>query len=577
MLTAVGALLAAFAFPADSFADNTSGCDFAASGTTQSCSGPLAGSTFAGGDGNLQASPTAFGSTDWSNVPGRNTGIDLASGPGDNSFGQGTKEDNASVTVVNGSIPPNKSDLTRFYEASETGSNSHNLLYLAWERTNVLGSANMDFEINQATTPSLGAPGPHLINRTAGDLLVTFDFTNGGGKPTLSLQFWLTSGSTTQCFASNSFPCWGDHVTLNGSNSIGAVNNLDPVTDLINPTGGNACPGTTPTCAALTFGETAIDLTAANVFPSGTCKAFGSVFLKSRASASFGSEVKDFVAPVPVNISNCGQIIIRKVTQPSPDPTDSTFNYTTTGGLTPPTFVLKNGQKQDYGSTVPVGSYSVTETDPTSLHFAFLSLDCNASNNSNGSSEVISGRTVNIILKADDVVDCTYTNVLQLGAIKITKTSSKTAATPLQGAMFSITGPNSFSDSVTTLADGTVCVGHLVFGTYSVQETAAPPGYKIDDTTAHIVTVNATSTCGDGNEATFSATDTPLTDLTITVTSEAANGTISTITCVAGTAGGGGGNIGTSPQTGSTATVTAGPGVTALTPGTYTCTVLIDP
>src|SRR5206468_8442811 len=107
------------------------------------------------------------------------------------------------------------------------------------------------------------------------------------------------------------------------------------------------------------------------------------------------------------------------------DPTDTTFGYTTTGGLTPATFGLKNGQSRDYGSSVPAGPYSVTETDPTSLNFAFVSLDCSASHNTNGSSESISGRTVNIVLAADDIVDCTYTNKLQLGALKITKTSSK--------------------------------------------------------------------------------------------------------------------------------------------------------
>src|SRR5262245_9990363 len=113
------------AIPATSFADNPSGCDFAANGTTQSCVGPLSGSTFAGGDGNLLTNPTTFGPTDWQNVSGRNTGVDLPSGSGDNSFGQGTKEDNPNVSVVSGSIPPNKSDLTRFYEASEFVNNSN--------------------------------------------------------------------------------------------------------------------------------------------------------------------------------------------------------------------------------------------------------------------------------------------------------------------------------------------------------------------------------------------------------------------------------------------------------------------
>src|SRR6266480_6549555 len=145
VLAAAVVLGTGIAIPAASFADNPTGCDFAATGTTQSCSAPLTGSTFAGGDGNLLASPTTFGSTDWQNVAGLNPGFDLPSGTGDNSFGQGTKEDNAAVSVVSGSIPPNKSNLTRFYEASEIGSNGHNFLYLAWERSNVLGSGNNDF------------------------------------------------------------------------------------------------------------------------------------------------------------------------------------------------------------------------------------------------------------------------------------------------------------------------------------------------------------------------------------------------------------------------------------------------
>src|SRR5215469_9742432 len=312
------ATLITIGIPALSLADNASGCDFAATGSTQSCLPSLSGSTFAGGDGNLLTNPTTFGSTDWQNVAGLNPGFDLPSGSGDNSFGQGTKEDNPAVSVVSGSIPPNKSDLTRFYEASEFA-NGSNFLYLAWERTNVLGSANMDFEINQAATPNLGSPGPHTIVRTAGDLLVTFDFTNGGGRPTLGLLTWVTSGPTSQCFSSNSLPCWGNHVDLNSSDSIGAVNNLDAVTDPI-------APNAPRSLSALTFGEAAINLTAAGVFPPGTCEAFGSAFLKSRASASFGSEVKDFVAPVPVNISNCGQVTIIKHTDPRGQ--DQVFSYT---------------------------------------------------------------------------------------------------------------------------------------------------------------------------------------------------------------------------------------------------------
>jgi hypothetical protein len=430
-MTVTAFALFAVVFVTASSADNPSGCDFAATGTTQSCSSPLTGSTFAGGDGNLLTSPTTFGSTDWQNVAGLHAGFDLPSGTGDNSFGQGTKEDNAAVTTVSGSIPPNKSDLTRFYEASEIGSNGHNFLYLSWERSNVLGSANMDFEINQAVTPGLGTPGAHTINRTAGDLLVTYDFTNGGGKPTLSLLFWVTSGATSQCFASNSLPCWGNHVTLNGSDSIGAVNNLDAVTDPLFP----GSPNYLNPVPALQFGETAIDLTGAGVFPPGTCEAFGSAFLKSRASASFGAEVKDFIAPVPINISNCGSIKIIKHTDPRGQ--DQKFSYTSNlpaepagtvggvpqGGVTCPgnssagvqadgSFCLNDAGNSaggdSAGNTVfnnalQGGTYHVTEgADPSG--FTFENLSCT------GGSTSTSGKTATITLAPGDAVVCTYVN-----------------------------------------------------------------------------------------------------------------------------------------------------------------------
>src|SRR5215212_3067140 len=85
----------------------------------------LAGTTFEGNDGNLVVNTA--GNTDWANAPSRVRGDDLASGGSDNSFGQGSKEDDANVTVVTGSIPPQKSDLTRFYVGSEFVNSSNYL------------------------------------------------------------------------------------------------------------------------------------------------------------------------------------------------------------------------------------------------------------------------------------------------------------------------------------------------------------------------------------------------------------------------------------------------------------------
>ena len=532
----------------------------------------LTGSTFEGNDGNLVVNTT--GNTDWATAPNRVRGDDLPSGANDNSFGGGTKEDDPNVNVVTGSIPPQKSDLTRFYIASEFASNS-NFLYLAWERSNVLGSANMDFELNKLAQPDLTTTGAKTLNRSAGDVLITFDF-GGSGAPVLGLLKWVTSGATSQCFAKNSLPCWGNRVNLSAAGfAEGAVNSVT-VTD----------PIANVSLFAGTFGEAAVNLTAAGVFPAGTCTALGSAFLKSRASAAFPAEVKDFVAPQPVNISNCGKITIIKHTDPRG--VDQVFNYTSNlqpdanaGGVSG-VDAQGNFSLNDAGNTsgdsaantvseeLFAGSYTVTEgADPTG--FGFDSVTCS------GGTTSTSGKTVTITLAPDDDVTCTYVNKQQLGAIKITKTSIKAAATPLAGATFSITsgGTPIAGSPFTTGNDGTVCVDHLLFGTYSVTETAPPAGYAIDDTTAHDVAVSANSTCGDGNEATFSATDTPLTDLTVHVASEAAGGTQSSISCVgpapATT------DVGNSPEpdtgVGDPETVTAN----GLVPGTYTCTVVVDP
>ncbi|WP_427887348.1 prealbumin-like fold domain-containing protein [Kribbella sp. GL6] len=352
----------------------------------------LAGSTFEGNDGNMVVNTS--GNTDWVNAPNRVRGDDLPSGSTDNAFGQGTKEDDPAVSVVTGSIPPQKSDLTRFYVGSETaGGNVY--LYLAWERSNVLGSANMDFEINQKAQPNLTTTGAKTLNRTANDILITFDFTNGGGNPVLGLLRWIPAGGSGTCFSANAAPCWGNRVNLSAAGfAEGAVN---PGT-ISEPIAGG-------TLAGLEFGEAAINMTAAGIFSSNVCTAFGSAFLKSRSSASFPAEVKDFVAPQPVNIANCGKIVIHKVTENG----DATFGYTTTGGLSPATFNLSNGGTQTYSDTTQVqaGNYSVTEST-VPAGWTLKSLVCTATGA--GTSYSVSGATTNITMAPEGVVDCTYTN-----------------------------------------------------------------------------------------------------------------------------------------------------------------------
>jgi hypothetical protein len=588
VLIAVGALaLASVSFPATSFADQAGGCDFAPTGTTPSCQPPLSPSKFEGGDGNLVVNTA--GNKDWSNVGDLNTGIDKPSGQGDNAFGQGTKEDNADVSIVNGSIPPNKSDLSRFYEASETvgsGSSAQTFLYLAWERTNVLGSANMDFEINQKSTAGFtgDTTGKITLNRTPGDMLITFDFTNGGGRPTLGLNRWLTSTTspvipgfaTNACLSSNSFPCWGDHVTLSGTISEGAVNNLGSVTDpnlsnVANNVGINR------------FGEAVINLTNSGVFGGGgTCVSFASTFLKSRASASFPAEVKDFVAPVPTTISNCGEVTIIKHTDPRGLNQDFSYTSTLAGSqidctsdTTPDSFTLNdngNTTGDSSGNTedclkVPAGSYSVTEgAEPGS--FSLDSLSCTATTGSSGTQDGVNPAKANITLLADGHVTCTYVNK-GAGAILVTKTAKNvglgSGQHPLAGATFTVNGVSKVTDG-----NGQACFDGLAIGTtYTVAETSAPSGYSID-TASKDVTVSASATCASGTPDGVSFTDSPLTDISVNATSEIPGATNSSISCVDSSSA----DVGNSPQgPADPVTVTAN----GLAPGIYTCTIDIDP
>ncbi len=262
---------------------------------------PTANGTELEMDGNLVSN----GGTDWGS-----TGIVKCSvtfvgcaldptGPTDDSFGNGTKEDTPVPSLTDGSIPPNKSDLLRFYvhnnrvSVGQQNPQVHDFLYLAWERVNnPQGTTNMDFEFNQSKDVSSNGATPV---RTAGDILIKYDLSQGGGNLSMGYHTWVTSGA---CEANGqTAPCWGPLQSLAGAFK-GRANDFGSVDDPINP---NA----TRTLSTLTFGEASIDLQAAGIFQSGVCVSFGSAYLKSRSSDSFTAAIKDFVRPAAISLTNC--------------------------------------------------------------------------------------------------------------------------------------------------------------------------------------------------------------------------------------------------------------------------------
>lgn len=274
----------------------------------------VSGSTFESTDGDLVVN---HGGTDWASYigsPHLHVGVDKPSGSGDDSLGQGSKDDSTTWTVVSGQIPNNKSDLLRTYVADEFVAGSRNeYLYLSAIRANTLGTTNYSFEINQVASGPVPASGTWTVNRTSGDLLILFNWTQGGGKPTLLLSRWLTGGNAkTVCQASSTVPCWGKTTDLTaGGLADGSVNDpsfgttvptSDPVFAALYPNGVSGQSNQVSSLPQDTFMEAAVNLTGAGVTVS-QCSGFSRYMVRSRSSASFDSELKDFIAPMAVDIT----------------------------------------------------------------------------------------------------------------------------------------------------------------------------------------------------------------------------------------------------------------------------------
>jgi hypothetical protein len=225
---------------------------------------------------------------------------DAPSGSGDDSFTGGTSENDTTPTISTGSIPPNKSDLQDFGIYKETNA-SGKFLNLFWSRVNApSGTVDMDFELNKLSCDGTSATcsnngGGNFVTplRSNGDRLITYDLANGGTVPTISIYTWTgnaTSGS------------WGAGTVISGvaGEALGSIN-YDSIDQLDSAGLGAKDP--------LTFGEVSISYKA--IFGSGGtsgCGTFGSVYLKSRSSNTFTDEMKDFVAPESVQITNCATL-----------------------------------------------------------------------------------------------------------------------------------------------------------------------------------------------------------------------------------------------------------------------------
>jgi hypothetical protein len=491
----------------------------------------------------------------------------------DTGFAGGVKQDLNCPTVI-GSKAPNKDDLKRIYLSSKIV-NGHTYLNLAWVRipqNTTSPSAHVAFEFNKGDV-SCGAGHGDLVNRVAGDMLIVYDFEGGAASPTLTVRRWVTSGSCE--IGSNSPPCWGTSTNLTLSGFAEAkVNTTATAVDTIAPSD--------ETLGKSEFGEAGIDLTAANVFSAGSCESFGSVYGVSRSSGNSGTaQMKDLVGPGDFTLSNCGTVIIHKVTDPAGD-TTTDFDYTTTvttnPATTPSPFSLKDGETNQIDNVVSGSGLNVTETDP-GPGYALSDIDCSASTvpSANYSTDTTTG-AVTFSIAGGETLECTFTNTKQQGALKILKQSTK-SGNPLvsnDGAVFSYDSAsvtdNGAGDEDTDV--GEVCVSGLDTGDYTVNETTPPDGYGAADPgeADQVVTVVAGTDCGDnppaaGATATF--TNPPLSDIQVNFRDGGSGETSATVSCDNTT--------GTQSTTAASGWDTSDTETGIEAPTTVVCTIVIDP
>jgi len=211
----------------------------------------------------------------------------------------------------------------------------------------------------------------------------------------------------------------------------------------------------------------------------------------SNSSGVVGTGVATFVV-APGETVRCvytntqrGTIIVKKVTDPSPNTTD-TFAFTGDASGS-----IKDGQTIEVSNLKP-GTYTSTETDPTPK-FVLTNISCDDGSSATPSTVNLGMLKATFKLDPGETVTCTFTNTQQ-GKVKVIKTVS--GAVPPAGTVFTFEirsdatadttgGPGnagSLIESGTTNAQGVIeFTKYLVPGAkYQLCEVLPLPGWSTD-------------------------------------------------------------------------------------------------
>ena len=477
-------------------------------------------SQFESNDGNMTVQTA--GNTDWNcfangNSSGFASGITVgqachsplnfseaaarpADANGEVQLNNGSKFDDQCPGLSIGNNPP-KDEFQATAEFSETNpSTKDTFFYGASIRPTTNGNSSGNLELNQIAGNGTTQHGC----RSSGDRLIAYDFTGGGTTLNFHVLTYITSlsdtaggnntGGVSGCFVkSDSPPCWGAKVITPDSTEFeGAVNTTSSI-----PANQNGINGTA--INAFAFNEMGVNLTQV-LGLGGKCVAFPQQVWESRSSgSSFTSNPQDLEFQA-VQISNCGEVVIIKHTEPRGANQDFSYTSDLSGSQltctqsTPTSFTLNDNGNTTANSPantqdctlVPTGTYHVTEgADPSG--FTFDTLSCTATGSSSGAQDAVNARVADInLVNGGDVVTCTYFNQQNTATMttQVSTTSAvfpgqpvhdtativgnQAADTPSGTVTFSLCGPTSTDVGCST--DGTAA------GTGTLSGTGLPPG-----------------------------------------------------------------------------------------------------
>ncbi|MFL5720452.1 MAG: hypothetical protein ACJ778_08275, partial [Chloroflexota bacterium] len=232
--------------------------------------------------------------------------------PGDlSAYAGGNKEDDTTDwDYVNAAGPNPKTDFKHIM-AHAVVVGSSGFAFLGAERVVNNGTMVVDFELNKKPFKVFAAGEPPKPDRSAGDLLISLEYSNGGSNPIVTIYAIanvvnLAHGQTVS------------FVPVTDATVKSAVRSATNFVDLPDQGFGYVIP-------AFDFAEASIDLSKLGI--STSCPGFSTGQIRSRTGGDPGSsQLKDTARPFDIDLNNCGSVTVIKNAVPN-DAQD--FAYTT--------------------------------------------------------------------------------------------------------------------------------------------------------------------------------------------------------------------------------------------------------